>query len=148
MEVVLMWLIYAISAAILWGLNYSLTEKILKSISFFTLLFAQAAIGTLVYLIIVLFKGDFKTEITHLSKTGNVKLLAIAIATYIVANIFISISIQSKNATLAGIIELAYPIFTVLFTWLLFKQVHVNWSVIAGGLCIGIGVFLISLFNY
>lgn len=143
-----MWLIYAISAAILWGLNYSLSEKLLQKISVFYLLFFQAAAGTLVYFIIISFQGNLKTQIATLSKTGNLKLIVGAVATYLAANILICISIQSKNATLAGIIELAYPIFTILFTWLLFNQIHANWSVIAGGLCIALGVTLISLFNY
>lgn len=60
------------------------------------------------------------------------------------ANLFIVYSIQVKDATAAGIVELIYPLFTILFTWLLFRENHITAPVILGGGLIFAGVLLIS----
>lgn len=44
-----MWVIYALFAAILWGINYTLAEKILRSISTFTLLALEMLLGAIVF---------------------------------------------------------------------------------------------------
>ena len=40
----------------------------------------------------------------------------------LIAEVFIGFSIVAKNATLAGLVEISYPIFIALFSYLLFKQ--------------------------
>jgi len=142
-----MWLVYAISAAILWGLSYSLSEKILNSdISPITLLASQMLFGAVLFSSIG-YATQLKADIATLE--GNKYLLWLLLAELLIANIgnyFISLSIQAKNATLAGLIELCYPIFTVLFTYLLFKQNHFNMAVLIGGSLIFSGVLVISYF--
>lgn len=45
----IMWLVFAITAALLWGLNYSLAEKVLQSISPVTLLALEMLVGAIVF---------------------------------------------------------------------------------------------------
>src|SRR4029077_12353880 len=103
-----MWIIYAILAAVIWGLNYTLDEKVLKSnISPYTLLACIGLVGGLIFLIIAYF-SKLKTDITILSHDKTI--LWFLLATIVAANLgtlFIALSIQAKNATLAAIIELA-----------------------------------------
>lgn len=47
-----MWVTYAIFAAILWGLNYALAEKILHHISPITLLSLEMLIGAVFFFIL------------------------------------------------------------------------------------------------
>ena len=61
--------------------------------------------------------------------------------------VLIYLSIHNKNATLASLIEISYPLFVVFFGYVLFKQVHVNLSVVLGGLMILIGASLIIYNN-
>jgi len=68
-----------------------------------------------------------------------------ALVTGVAANYLISRSIQASNATLAGLIELAYPVFTVAFTWLLFGHNHLTPAVAFGGLLIMAGAAVIGL---
>ena len=139
-----MWFIYAILAAILWGLNYSLAEKILQYISVYTLLSLEMFFGAILFFTLSFFT-HLKTDLTILTNNTNLFWMTIfEIITVIIANYFIVISVQSKNATVAGIIELIYPLFIILFTWLLFREYHVNLSVILGGIFILIGVLIIS----
>ena len=146
-----MWFMFAMIAAITWGLNYSLDEKILQhNISPYLLLILQATTGLLVYAII--FIGVNFSSLKHslslvVKNKVNLGLLAAAAICSVIANIFICLSIKEKNATVAGIIELIYPLFTVLFTYLLFKQLHLTWGVVLGGVLIFIGVVLISVVN-
>jgi drug/metabolite transporter (DMT)-like permease len=53
------------------------------------------------------------------------------------------LSIASKNATLASLIEISYPVFVAVFAYLLFREIHVNPSVIIGGLLVFAGVAMI-----
>ncbi|HHT0594699.1 TPA: DMT family transporter [Legionella anisa] len=140
-----MWFTFAIFAAILWGFNYALAEKILNSISPITLLALEMTIGAILFTGISFFT-TMKKDVEVLTTDSGLLLLTIAeIAIVLVASYFIAASITLKNATIAGIVELTYPIFTIIFTWFLFNQAHVNFSVIIGGLLIFIGVLVISL---
>src|SRR5262245_42123567 len=140
-----MWLIFAIIAAILWGLNYSLAERILLRITPLTLVTVELWIGTLMFTLISYFTS-LKKDLLILATEPSTRWLTLAEAiVVVVASFFIVSSIHLKNATVAGIIELTYPLFTILFTWFFFHQIHVNTSVIIGGVLIFVGVVIISL---
>jgi|SRR5579885_891276 drug/metabolite transporter (DMT)-like permease len=139
-----MWLVYAILAAVLWGLNYAIAERILHNISTVTLLALEMLIGGLLFLIISYFT-HLKTDLYLLSTQLKIFWLTlIEIIIVLAANFFIVSSIRGKDATVAGIVELIYPLFTILFTWILFRENHVNTQVIIGGGLILLGVFVIS----
>jgi drug/metabolite transporter (DMT)-like permease len=139
-----MWFVFAICAAILWGFNYALAEKILNNISPVTLLALEMIIGAVIFTGISFFT-TMKKDMEVLSADSNLLLLTLTeVAIVLIASYFIAVSITLKNATIAGIVELTYPIFTILFTWFIFNQIHVNFSVIIGGLLIFIGVLVIS----
>ncbi|WP_131795815.1 DMT family transporter [Fluoribacter gormanii] len=140
-----MWFIFAAFAAILWGLNYALTEKILHGISSITLLALEMFIGTIVFASISFF-STMKEDLSLLAT--NIELLWLTIIGVIIAlmaNYFIFSSINLKNATTAGIIELMYPLFTIIFTWYLYGQNHLTLSLFMGSLFIFIGVIIITL---
>lgn len=139
-----MWIFYAIFAAILWGINYSLAEKILKSISPPSLLALEMLVGALAFSVVSYFT-TMKHDLSILANDPKILWLTLTeIIVVILASFFIASSIQYKNATVAGIIELIYPLFTILFTWFFFGQSHVNFSVIIGGVLIFSGVLIIS----
>ncbi len=61
--------------------------------------------------------------------------------------VLLFLAIGDKNATLASLIEISYPVFVVLFAWLLFREAHLNVSVLAGAALVFAGVTLIILNN-
>jgi drug/metabolite transporter (DMT)-like permease len=140
-----MWLVFAILAAILWGFNYALAEKILHSISTVTLLALEMFAGAIFFIVIACFTTMKKDLNVLMTEPRVLWLTILEIAVVIFASFFIVSSIRFKNATVAGIIELIYPLFTILFTWYLFHESHVNLPVIIGGSLIFIGVIVISL---
>jgi len=71
-------------------------------------------------------------------------LTLIELVVMILANVAIVLSIQSKNATTAGLIELSYPLFTILFTWVLFHEHHLNMATVIGSILISLGVICVG----
>ncbi len=63
------------------------------------------------------------------------------------SNLSILASMQEKNATVAGLVEIAYPLFTALFTWLFFREVEMSWGTAFGGLLVLSGVACIYYFE-
>lgn len=139
-----MWILYALMAAILWGFNYSLSEKILNSISPISLLAFEMAAGAIVFSTLSYFT-TLRKDLQSLVSVPNLLLLTVLeVVVVMVASFCIVISIREKNATAAGIIELIYPLFTVFFTWFLFHENHVTPATVVGGLLIFFGVLIIA----
>jgi drug/metabolite transporter (DMT)-like permease len=140
-----MWLLYAIFASMLWGLNYSLNERVFeKEISPATLLVFQALTGMLIAGLVGF--HDISADLKTVRADRATLLLAVAaLFSYGLGNLLISLSIQAKNATLAGLVELSYPIFTVLFSYLLFKKWHLSPMGMVGGVLIMVGLVLVAL---
>lgn len=144
----MIWFVYACSAAVLWGLSYTVSEQLMKKLSIPTVLLT-AAMGNLIFalaagLILKKFPKDWETL-----KTGDgvTWLMLGSVAVYVAANIFILLATKSKNATMAAMVEITYPLFTALFAWLLFKEVQVNTGTAFGAALILSGVCCIYYFS-
>ncbi len=143
-----MWIIFALGASMLWGLTYTLSEKIYAKISIPTSLGISSVVSGLGILLFAWIMGLIGRDIATLA--GSAKLSRMLIAETIalaLAEISVGMAIATKNATLAGMVEISYPIFIGLFTYLIFRESHVNTSVYIGGLLIFTGVFVIYYFN-
>jgi drug/metabolite transporter (DMT)-like permease len=146
--ILVMWTLYAIIAAILWGLDYALTEKVLHSIRFPVLLGIELFFGFLTMVGIAIFTGSYKADWAGVFSSNRTLLFVVAIVVaFNVANTFIVLSIGDKNATLSGLIEISYPLFIALITWLVFKENNLSVGTVVGGLFILTGVSLIYFFN-
>lgn len=75
------------------------------------------------------------------------RLLLAYAAVWVAAEICISLSIAAKNASLAGLIEISYPIFIILFSILLFQENPLNLAVVIGGALIFAGVAIIGFYQ-
>lgn len=140
-----MWLFFALSSAILWGLNYALAERVLNQLSATTLLAFEMGLGALIFGTLAYF-GDLSSDWKLLKQNSDLAWLTFfEVSIVTIASACIVFSIQAKNATAAGLIELIYPLFIILFSWLLFGQNHMSPQVVAGGAAIVIGVALLSM---
>jgi drug/metabolite transporter (DMT)-like permease len=144
-----MWIFYSIVAAIFWGLDYTLTGKVLEKIQFSTLLTIELFFGFLAMLGLMLASGAYTTDLPTLlySSKKTILYIAVIIICFNIANVFIVLSIGKGNATLSGLIEISYPLFIAGFSWLLFGEVAVNFGTAIGGSLILFGVLTIYLFN-
>ena len=143
-----MWVVYALLASIIWGFDYVLAEKLLKKISPATLLSFELFFATIAVFLFSLMGGRLVKDIstiTHSRQTGL--FLFFGVLTFALANVLTAYSIQTKNATLASLVEISYPLFIVLVGWILFREHALSSSVLVGGILIFIGIFVIFYFN-
>lgn len=143
-----MWILFALGASALWGLTYALSEKIYARISIPTSLGISSVVSGLIVLIFAWTTGLIVRDIKILAGSGRLSRMLIAETVALtLAEICVGWAITSKNATLMGVIEISFPIFIAFFTYLLFRESHVNLSVYTGGALIFVGVFVIYYFN-
>lgn len=143
-----MWIVFALSASVLWGLSNVLFEQIYKKISVSTALAIVTFFMFFIMLAVSYFSGAFKTDLaTIVSSKKLMWLVAGGTAAAIIADVCIAFSIVTKNATLAGLIEISYPLFIALFAYLLFKENQLTISTFIGGLLVFSGIAVIYFFN-
>lgn len=142
------WFFMSLTAAIFWGASYALSERVLKdyNISASFILLSQGIIYVAFFLGITLTQDSFKPNITTLAenKTALISLVAM-LALSLAGSYLVLSSISLKNASLSNLIEISYPVFTILFAWVLTREVQVNMPMMIGGLLIFSGVTLIYL---
>jgi drug/metabolite transporter (DMT)-like permease len=136
------WYVTAIGAALVWGMHYPLVDHALKKLSLVSVLLLTA----LPILVLALFfhrtlAADYAVW-TTLDTGPRIRVLALAL-TSLLGSVLLFLSIAGKNATLASLIEISYPVFVAVFAWLLFREIHVNTSVIIGSLLVFAGVAMI-----
>ncbi len=140
------WYVSAIGAALIWGIHYPLIDHALKKISLFSVLLLTVIP---VMLLVPFFMNNITQDIqtfSELPRFDKTAILSIGL-TSLFASVLLFMSIDSKNATLASLIEITYPLFVVVFAYLIFKHLHVNTSVAIGGVLIMSGAALIILNN-
>jgi len=132
------WYVAALGAAIAWGIYYPLVDMALKRISLFSVILLSMIP---VFLVLPLFLKTVSQDIE------TVKTLPVS-EQWIIAGIgliglfgevMVYLAISGKNATLASLIEMTYPIFVVLFAYIFYREMHVTVSVFIGGLMVLIG---------
>ena len=59
------------------------------------------------------------------------------------AYLFNALAINQKNATLASLLEISYPLFIILFTALFFREIHLDLVGMIGAMLILLGCVLV-----
>lgn len=140
------WYVTALGAALVWGIHYPLVDFALKRISVFSVLLLTVLP---VVLLMPLFLRDLAKDlnvVTALPMAERGAIAAIGL-TSLSGAVLLYLSIAGKNATLASLIEITYPVFVALFAYLMFRHIHLNTSVIIGGLLVMAGAGLIIYHN-
>jgi drug/metabolite transporter (DMT)-like permease len=141
-----MWFLLAMTASLLWGLNYVLAEKAMQYVSPFTLMALEVLAAGVVVLIVSVARGSLMRDLHVIATNDRAAILTVAsIVAFTVADTAIFLSIAAKNATVSSLVEISYPVFIVAFTWLLFRESHLTPSVVTGALLIFSGVTLIMV---
>jgi drug/metabolite transporter (DMT)-like permease len=136
------WYVTAIGAALVWGVHYPLVDHALKKLSLVSVLLLTALP---IFVLALFFHRTLAADYavwTTLDTGPKVRVLALAL-TSLLGSVLLFLSIAGKNATLASLIEISYPVFVAMFAFVLFREIHVNTSVIIGGLLVFAGVAMI-----
>lgn len=134
---------FAFIAAILWGIDYAIAGQTYKKISVATSLSIEMFIGGIIFFI---FNQSTIIKDIKTFKTDH-KLLFLFVIGGILFNVamyMIAKSIQVSNATIAGLIEISYPLFIILSSFLFFNENTLSLPIIIGGILIMIGVIIIG----
>lgn len=140
------WYVAALGAAMAWGVHYPLIDHALKRLSW-----VSVFVLTLLPLLVVAplyhrqLAADFAV-LRALDWSERAPILAIVL-TSAAGAVLLLLSIAGKNATLAALIEISYPVFVVLFAWLLFGEYHLTPRVMLGAGLVFAGVLLIIWHN-
>ncbi len=140
------WYVTALAAAVVWGIHYPLVDFALKRISVFSVLLLTVLP---VLVLMPVFMRDLARDLDAVQLLPGVEqaLIAAIGLTSLLGAVLLYVSIAGKNATLASLIEITYPVFVVFFAYLIFRQFHLNASVIVGGLMVIAGAGLIIYNN-
>ena len=142
------WILLALAASILWGLTYVIQEFFFQYIAVTTYIVIISFFTFIVIGIVGMAQNTLIPNIKIiLSSKELINWSLLAITVYIAAELCIGFSINSKNATLAGLIEISYPLFITLFSLIIFRQNQLSLPTIVGGLFIASGVAVISIAN-
>ena len=138
-------LIYAIGAALAWGLAYTIDQKILADTSPVIFMFVVFVMGAILLSPIAFSQNVALTSIFALSKPRLLLIFSSAVLA-VLANYLILTSIQKLGAPLAAVFEISYPFFVFLFSFFILGS-ELNVSVIAGSLLIFAGSAIIMRFG-
>ena len=142
-----LWFFCALGTAILWGFSYALSEKVMKDGISPTFIMVTTGFFYCVMSIIIAyltdsFKGGF--EIITNSRMALINLMLMALA-FVAGSFLIYYAISLKNATMVNLIEITYPIFTLIFAYIILKEVQITPATLVGGLLIFSGISIIYL---
>lgn len=139
-----MWPLYALLASILWGVSYALIGNLLKTLHTQTVILVELGLGVLFLLPFLLGNADFRSDLRIVASDGSIgKQLLLAALVFNLANFLIVFSVRQSNAVVVSLLEITYPLFVVLFSWLIFRENHLTGRTAVGGLLIMLGVALI-----
>ena len=140
------WYVAALGAAITWGIYYPLVDMALKRVSLYSVILLSMIP---VLLVMPLFIKTLDNDITTWKSLPLNEQWVIACIGLIglVGEVLVYLAISGKNATLASLIEMTYPVFVVLFAYLFYRQMDVTPSVMVGGMMILVGAGLIIYNN-
>ncbi len=140
------WYIAALGAAITWGVYYPLVDMALKRISLYSvILLSMIPVFMVMPFFIKTLSDDFDT--VRSLPTSEQWVIASLGLIGLFGEVMVYLAITGKNATLASLIEMTYPVFVVFFAYVFYRQMHVTPSVFIGGLMVLTGAGLIIYHN-
>lgn len=135
----------AVTASVLWGLTYCLDERVLAGVSVFKLYFLHCLAGAVVAGGILLAQGDSPASLLRVDHDRvSLPLIVITLATATAAALAILGSIQLLGASKSAVLEISYPLFVALFSFVFFGG-NLQTPVLVGGGFIFVGAAIIAL---
>jgi len=140
------WYIAALGAAMTWGVYYPLADMALKKVSIYSVILLSMIPVLLVLPVFIRTVSDDFDAVRRLPWSEQWIFLVLGLIG-LVGEVLVYIAITGKNATLASLIEMTYPVFVVIFAYLFYREVHVTPSVFIGGALILTGAAIIIYNN-
>jgi len=142
------WWFFSILAAVIWGLHFNLVVKVSNALpkDIYTPLTIFVITSVSILLIMPFIHHKLYANIQTLWQSGNeirLSVLVLVFTAIIAANLLYIAMQLSPNATVAALLDITYPVFVAIVAWLLYRESHLDWSVLVGGALILCGSMII-----
>lgn len=139
--------LFAIAASATWGLVYVLEQIMLVELSVPKLLILEGLFVGILALVFSLISGkpEYMLSAADLKMFLRPSFLLLLTVT-ILADYFILKSVQGIGASFAGLFEISFPVFIVLFAFIILRQ-PIHWTTAVGGSLIMLGSSIVIYFN-
>lgn len=142
------WVIFAVIAALLWGIEYAVMEKVISKATPLSLFFWMHVAECFIILPAAFILWKLKPELLAIGGWAEFGWMSMLSVLGIAAGFLIISSIKSSdNATASSMIEISYPLFVAISSWVLFGEKKFNLWTVLGGVLIFAGIFIISRFK-
>lgn len=143
-----MWFFYALTAAVLWGMSYTIYSVLLKSLPPAGMMSLISVGACAVYVTIAMVRGDLATSIGVVQQQPRLLLLTLVTILCVSSAMFLLFyAMKESNPTVAALVEISYPLFVALFSWIFLKEGQMNMGTLAGALLIMAGISCVFYFN-
>jgi len=132
-------MLVALAAAVSWGFVYATTQEVVDRLPPIATLAMIYWLGGIALLPVAFWHGPAIVA-DVVQNPGPVAMLLISV---VVAEFFIIWSIQLLGGVDAGLVEISYPLWTMLFLYLL-KDQKPSVETIAGAVLVGAGLLLLA----
>lgn len=123
---------FPIIAAMCYGLAYAMTEKALKITNVGTYMTVNTLFGVIIILYLFTIKGEpLKIDFTTSPKDLWFILLSTAMPS--IGWVFTMFAVKNTSAVYTSFAEISFPLFTLLFMFLLFGLRSIDWTILIGG---------------
>ena len=142
-----LWFICALSTAIMWGYSYALSDKVMRLEISPIFLMAITGVFYVVFSVgLAAITGQLKSGFNLVSQDKGLlwEIILISLC-YVGGSYLIYVAINLKNATAVNLIEISFPLFTMIFAYFILKEVQVTVGTMVGGLFIFTGIVIMYL---
>jgi drug/metabolite transporter (DMT)-like permease len=123
-------------SAALYGLGYILIEKMLKGVPVLAYMVVNSLLFSIILVTIYLFRRE-QTSFEFLSDKKALALFLLTLAVNATAWVITLLSLKNNNATYTAFAEISYPLFTVLFLFIVFGVAQEwTWQSVLGSVLI------------
>jgi drug/metabolite transporter (DMT)-like permease len=142
-----MWFLYATAASLCWGMSYAASGPLIrKGISPALFFIGYSAMGFLAALLLLATSGKLSLTLRlEGMDRGELGWFLFSVGGSALGAFLTYAAIAGKNPTLASLVEISYPLFVIVFTWVFFREIQLTPWTLAGGLLVMAGVSLTVL---
>ena len=129
------WVVLGLTAGAGWGMSYLLYEKILLKFPVSLVMFITGSVTLAFFGALSWWRGHLG-EIKTITAEPTIWLGFLGVVVLnIIANVSILTAVGMSNASRAAFLEISYPLFSLLFAYLIFREMQLTpLGMVGGGL--------------
>ena len=137
------WVLMSLATAILWGICYSSTGEIVKWIDIKTYLMISCLMSFIGFLVWGACDNSLNRDMLSFNmEKARPWVIISSLSSFLACYCSVS-AVKYGGASLAAIIEISYPVWVVVFTYLMFGKGGITINTVLGGILIFLGTVVV-----